>query len=107
MTELWAFFTGPWEWIIVVVVAVLLFGRRLPEVGRSLGRGIVEFKKGVKEVEEDIKDASDPTSGGPEPPDKDKPPDAEPPTAVRDQAAPPASPDKTDPSDQPPGTPAG
>ena len=28
-------------------VAVLLFGKRLPEVGRSLGKGIIEFKKGL------------------------------------------------------------
>src|SRR5438105_7589075 len=38
---------GPMELIIVMGIAVLLFGKRLPEVGRSLGRGIVEFKKGL------------------------------------------------------------
>jgi sec-independent protein translocase protein TatA len=32
---------------------VLLFGRKLPEVGRYLGKGIVEFKKGVKGLEDD------------------------------------------------------
>jgi sec-independent protein translocase protein TatA len=31
-------------------IAVLLFGKRLPEVGRSLGRGIIEFKKGLSDV---------------------------------------------------------
>ena len=73
MVELWAFFTGTWEWIIVVVVAILLFGRRLPQVGRSLGRGIVEFKKGVRELEDDIDDASEPkTSGGDSPPEDKK-----------------------------------
>src|SRR3954451_17615438 len=41
------------EWIIVAVVAVLLFGKRLPEVGKSLGKGIVEFKKGLSGIEED------------------------------------------------------
>jgi sec-independent protein translocase protein TatA len=48
---------GPWEIIIILVVALLLFGRRLPEVGRSLGRGIVEFKKGLRGVEDEINQA--------------------------------------------------
>ena len=37
---------GPVEMAIVGVIAVLLFGKRLPEVGQSLGKGIVEFKQG-------------------------------------------------------------
>lgn len=41
---------GPMEMMIVMGLAVLLFGKRLPEVGRSLGKGIVEFKKGLNEV---------------------------------------------------------
>jgi len=37
---------GPWEIVIVVAVVVLLFGtRRLPSVGRSLGRGLREVKE--------------------------------------------------------------
>jgi sec-independent protein translocase protein TatA len=43
---------GPQEILILLVVGVLLFGRRLPEVGRSLGKGIVEFKKGLNGVED-------------------------------------------------------
>jgi sec-independent protein translocase protein TatA len=50
---------GSTEWIILLVLGLLIFGRRLPEVGRSLGRGIVEFKKGIKGIEDDIEDASD------------------------------------------------
>jgi len=49
---------GPWEIVIILVVALLLFGRRLPEVGRSLGRGIVEFKKGLRGVEDEINQAA-------------------------------------------------
>jgi len=49
---------GPWEIIIILGFGVLLFGRRLPEVGRSLGRSIVEFKKGVKGISEEIDDES-------------------------------------------------
>ena len=46
------------EWIILLVLGLLIFGRRLPEVGRSLGRGIVEFKKGIRGLEEEIEDES-------------------------------------------------
>jgi sec-independent protein translocase protein TatA len=45
---------GGWEWIVLLVLGLLIFGRRLPDVGRSLGRGIVEFKKGIKGIEEEI-----------------------------------------------------
>ena len=47
------------EWLIVAAIGLLLFGKRLPEVGRSLGKGIVEFKKGLKGVEEDVNAASE------------------------------------------------
>ena len=40
---------GGWEWIIVLVIVLLLFGRRLPGVARSLGQGISSFKKGLNE----------------------------------------------------------
>lgn len=60
------------EWIIVVVIALLLFGSRLPKVAKSMGKSIVEFKKGIKGVQDEIEDASDdaPTS----PVDDDPPP---------------------------------
>jgi len=45
---------GPMEMIIVMGIAVLLFGKRLPEVGRSLGKGIIEFKKGLNGVADDL-----------------------------------------------------
>ena len=39
---------GPLELIIVLVIILLIFGgKKLPEVGRSLGSGMREFKKGV------------------------------------------------------------
>lgn len=46
------------EMMVILVIGVLLFGRRLPEVGRSLGKGIVEFKKGLRGVEEEAEAAS-------------------------------------------------
>src|SRR5438045_4545969 len=45
---------GLTEWIVIAALGLLIFGKRLPEVGRSLGKGIVEFKKGIKGVEDDI-----------------------------------------------------
>lgn len=54
-----AFWTpSGWELLIILVIGLLLFGRKLPEVGRSLGKAIVEFKKGVKGVEDEIEDES-------------------------------------------------
>lgn len=44
---------GPTELLIVAAVVLLLFGTRLPKVMRSLGEGIVEFKRGVQGIEED------------------------------------------------------
>jgi sec-independent protein translocase protein TatA len=40
------------EIVALMVVGVLLFGRKLPEVGRFLGQGIVEFKRGMSGIEE-------------------------------------------------------
>lgn len=45
---------GGFEMLIIGVIGLLIFGKRLPEVGRSLGKGIVEFKKGLKGVEDEI-----------------------------------------------------
>ena len=46
---------GAPEVILIGFVALLLFGNRVPDVMRSLGRGISEFKKGVANVEEEIR----------------------------------------------------
>jgi sec-independent protein translocase protein TatA len=53
---------GPMEMLIIGVIAVLLFGKRLPEVGRSLGKGIVEFKKGLHGMENEIESATTPST---------------------------------------------
>jgi len=42
------------EMLMLAALGLLLFGKRLPEVGRSLGKGIVEFKKGIRGIEDDI-----------------------------------------------------
>lgn len=49
---------GPFELAIILGILLLLFGSRLPSLMRNLGRGVVEFKKGVHGVEEDIDNAT-------------------------------------------------
>lgn len=49
---------GPMEIGIILLVGLLLFGRRLPEVGRGLGKSIVEFKRGLKDATDEIDDVS-------------------------------------------------
>lgn len=62
MTQILAWMPGPMELMVILVVAILLFGRRLPEIARGMGKSITEFKKGLSEAkseidkDEDIKD---------------------------------------------------
>ena len=42
------------EIILLLLLGVLLFGRKLPDIGRSLGKTVVEFKKGIGGMEEEI-----------------------------------------------------
>jgi sec-independent protein translocase protein TatA len=66
---------GTPEILMLLVLGVLLFGRRLPEVGRYLGKGIVEFKKGMKGLEDDFEGSSmasrqEPAIEAPRPPQR-------------------------------------
>ena len=53
---------GPWELLIIGGIVLLLFGSRLPSAMRNLGRSFVEFKKGVKGIEEDESAAETPAA---------------------------------------------
>ncbi len=40
---------GGWEWIALLAIVLLLFGHRIPTMARSLGSGITEFKRGLRD----------------------------------------------------------
>ena len=51
---------GPGEIILILVVLLLLFGaKRLPEIGKSLGKGLREFKGATKGLADDVKEGLD------------------------------------------------
>jgi sec-independent protein translocase protein TatA len=45
---------GPMHWLVLGVIVLLLFGNRLPSVMRSLGLGVVEFKKGLQGIQDEM-----------------------------------------------------
>ena len=57
---------GGTEWIVIGLIALLIFGRRLPDVARSVGKSIVELKKGIRDVKDDVEQQSR-LSSDPEP----------------------------------------
>jgi sec-independent protein translocase protein TatA len=72
---------GGQEMLLLLVLGILLFGRKLPELGRSVGKTLVEFKKGMKGIEDDVHETSQPRAAiEPEP--------VKPPQRVTPSAAP-------------------
>jgi sec-independent protein translocase protein TatA len=62
MNAMFASFLSGWEWVVVLLAVLLLFGaKKIPEVARSLGQGIKEFKKASREVTDEIQKAADET----------------------------------------------
>jgi sec-independent protein translocase protein TatA len=57
MPPLFAFDLSPSTLLILGVIAVLLYGERLPEVARSFGKGLMELKKGVRNIQDEVEGA--------------------------------------------------
>jgi sec-independent protein translocase protein TatA len=70
-----------WELIIILMVALLLFGRRLPDIMRGMGSSVREFKKGMEETTSAVTPPSLPPPPAPAPPAG---------AVARDAATPPA-----------------
>ncbi len=49
---------GPQEMLILAVIGVLLFGKNLPTVGRQLGKSMMEFKKGLSDIQNEVSAAA-------------------------------------------------
>ena len=57
---------GPQELFWLFLIVLLIFGaKRIPEIGRSIGRGIQEFQKGMREVETELQITDKPASSPP------------------------------------------
>ena len=54
MCPVFAFLDNPLMLLMLGALAVLLFGERLPEVARSFGKGLMEFKNGVRGIQQEI-----------------------------------------------------
>jgi sec-independent protein translocase protein TatA len=92
MNELFAFLDlpAPTQLIILLVLAVLLFGQKLPEVARSMGQKLAEFRRALRSIESEIRSiAGDIVSDAPErpaiaaPKPQDDPADLDEPTAPK------------------------
>lgn len=60
IAPLLAWTPGPTELIIILVVILILFGpKKLPDLSRAIGKSIGEFKRGRKEVDEELKKLHD------------------------------------------------
>lgn len=64
---------GTPELIVFGIIALLLFGKRLPEVARSLGKGLTEFKKGMRGFEDEVRGVSRPEPYRAAPPRRPEP----------------------------------
>ena len=53
----YAGFAGGWEWVIILLAVLILFGaKRIPEFAKGLGKGVREFKKAINDIEKSLDD---------------------------------------------------
>jgi sec-independent protein translocase protein TatA len=72
---------GNGEMLIILVIALVLFGSRLPDVARSLGKSVNSFKRGLKDVEDELQESMrDPPPSPPKSLPQQPPPSATTPT---------------------------
>lgn len=65
MNPLFAIFGLGWgELIVIGIIAVLLFGRKLPDMAKYLGKSVIEFKKGMHGLEGGLDDIANPNVSG-------------------------------------------
>jgi len=62
---------GPIELIVILIITVLIFGKRLPDIARSAGKSLSEFKKGLKEIS-NLEEKDDTINNATENKDKDE-----------------------------------
>jgi sec-independent protein translocase protein TatA len=63
---------GPWEIILILLLVLLIFGaRKLPEIGKGLGKGIREFRDATKGIADDVKSGMEDEEKPSEPTAKD------------------------------------
>ncbi len=65
---------GTWEILLIFLVILLLFGaKRIPDIAKSVGKGVTEFKKGLRDIQDEIETGGDPPSrSGDKTPDTEK-----------------------------------
>lgn len=83
---------GPTEWVLILVIVLVLFGaKKLPELARSLGQSMNEFRKAREELDKELHRAGEDLKGAPQTPQNTQPaqPSQQAPQA---QAQPPAQP---------------
>lgn len=76
MNSMFAGFLGGWEWVVVLLAVLLLFGaKRIPELAKGLGSGIREFKKAAREVTDEVNNAAENTPAKPSSNGQSQPPE--------------------------------
>ena len=54
---------GTWEILAILIIALLIFGTRLPKVMRAIGKSMSEFKKGMDDMEDSVEDVKNHANG--------------------------------------------